>query len=251
MFAPGCRSAFVVVALLAACAAGARAESPMHQKKPVRLLSTVHGGYRLIQQDSEIGQERFERRTYDDNTVIYDVVSTANMGGATLSSVVRLVVDEESYFPRSFKSERTIAQATDTTRIAYTAEVFSNVVVVSSDIRGRTDSRRIVVPAGLPIVELGTVYGWYEILFWVNLSSPDHQRFQWLDPQRNVVESGEIYVAGEQTMDVLGKKTPVVVLKAERERVGPATLFVDAGRRIVRCEQNVTVFELVEWTDKK
>jgi len=250
MFAPGCRSTLVAV-LLAVGAGAVRAETPMHQKKPARLLSTVHAGYRLVQQDQEMGTERFERRTYSDNTVIYDVSSRANMGGVTILGNAQLVLEEESYFPRSFRSVRDMVQANDTTRITYTADVYSNVVVVGSEMRGKTDSRRVVVPAGVPIVELATVYSWYQILFWTDLTSPDHQRFQWLDPQRNVVESGEIYVAGKQTIEVLGKKTEVSVLKAERERMGPAQLYVDSQRRIVRCEQNVTVFELVEWSEKK
>jgi hypothetical protein len=250
MSAPGSRSAIIAV-VLAACAAGARAETPMHAKKPVRLLSTVHAAYRVVQQDTEVGTESWERRTYDNNTVTYDVASTVRMGGAAVSKKVRLVLDDESYFPRSFRSEQAIVQGADTTRITFTAEVFSNVVVVGSDMRGRTDSRRIVVPAGLPIMELGTVYAWYQVLFWTDRTSRDHQRFEWLDPQRNVVESGEIYLAGEQSIDVLGKKTPVSVLKAERERLGPAQLFVDSQGRIVRCEQNVTIFELVKWTEDK
>jgi len=250
MFATGCRNA-LPVALLVLCAGGVRAETPMHQKKPEQLLSTVHARYRMVQQDQEMGTESFDRRTYSDNTVVFDVTSTARMSAVTLFGNAQLVLEDESYFPRSFRSERDMVQTTDTTRITYTAEVFSNVVVLESDMRGRKDTRRVVVPAGVPIVELAAVYSWYQILFWTDLTTRDHQRFQWLDPQRNVVESGEIYVAGKQTIKVLGKETPVTVLKAERERMGPAQLYVDSQRRIVRCEQNVTVFELVEWSEKK
>jgi hypothetical protein len=250
MFAPGSRSAIAAL-LLAACALNARADTPMHQKKPVRLLSTVHATYRLVQQDSEVGTERVERRTYDDNTVTYDVTSVIRMGPATISSKAHLVLDDDSYFPRSYRNEQVIEHGADTTSITYTAEVYSNVVVVGSDMQGRTDARRIVVPAGLPIMDLGNVFGWYQIVFWTDLSTTDRQRIQWLDVQRGRIESGEIYVAGEQTIDILGKKTPVSVLKAERERVGPAQLYVDSQKRIVRCEQNVTLFELVEWTEDK
>lgn len=249
MFATGCRSA-VVLGVLGLIAPGAGAETPMHQKKPVQLLSTVNATYRMVQQDEEIGTEGFERRTYDDNTVIYDVVSSARMTGAVYSYRSKLVVDEESYFPRSFRSDKTIAQPTDTMQIAFTVDLFSNVAVVGSEMRGRADSRRLVVPAGLPIVEVGAAYCWYQILFWTDRTTQDRQRFQWLDPQRIAVENGEIFRSGEETIVVLGKKTPVVVFKAERERLGAATLYVDAAGRLVRCEQNVTVFELVEWTEK-
>lgn len=248
MCAAVCRSALVVIALLAAGAA--RAETPMHQKKPVKLLSTVSATYRLVQGDEEIGRERLERRVYDDNTIVFDIESGARMAGATYNFTTRLVLDEESYFPRSFRSDRAVVQAADTMHFTYTVEMFSNVAVVASEIAGRTDSRRIVVPTGLPVVELGAAYSWYQITFWTDLASRDHQRFQFLDPQRMVVEGGEIFVAEERTIEVLGKQTAVTVLKAERERLGPAILYVDEARRIVRCEQNVTIFELVEWIEK-
>lgn len=249
MYAAACRSA-LLIGVVGLFAADVGAESPMHQKKPVKLLSTVHATYRMTQQDEEIGTERFERRTYDDNRVVYDVTSTARMVGATMSRKSNLVVDEEGHFPRLFRTDQTIAQPTDTVQIAFTVDLYSNVAVVGSETPGRTDSRRVVVPAGVPVVEIGMAYSWYQILFWADRETRDHQRIQWLDPQRAVVESGEIFVAEERTIDVLGKKTPVVVFNAERERLGAATLYVDAAGRLVRCEQNLTIFELVEWTEK-
>ena len=240
----------VLLGLSGLVVSAARAESPMHHKVPVRLLSTVHASYRLVQQGEKIGMESIDRRTYDNNTVTYDMAGTARLAGALFSKNSNLVLDEESYFPRSFRSDQTILRQEDTTSISFTVDMFSNVAVVGSEMRGRTDSRRLVVPVGIPIVEVGAVYSWYEILFWVDSTSRERQRIQWLDPQRGVVEDGEIFFSGEQTIDVLGKKTPVTVFKAERERLGAAALYVDAAGRIVRCEQNVTVFELVEWTEK-
>lgn len=249
MSATACRSV-IVAGVLCFAASGAGAETPMHQKKPVKLLSTVQAKYRKVQQDQEIGSETFERRTYDDNTVVYEVSGTALMGGVLLSTRSTLVVEEESYFPRSLRSEQTVAQQTDTLRIAFSVDMYSNVAVVGSDVRGRKDSRRLVVPVGLPFVEVGAAYSWEQILFWTDPDTRDRQRIQWLDPQMGSVESGEIFLSGEETIVVLGKKTPVSVFKAERERLGPAVLYVDADRRLVRCEQNVTLFELVEWTEK-
>ncbi len=248
MFATVCRS--VVLVCLIGLPAAVRADNPMHQKRPVKLLAAADATYRIVQQDQEIGREHMERRVYDDNTVIFDVESSALMGGATYSFKSSLVLDEESYFPRSYRSARTIAQPVDTLEISYAVDMFSNVAVVGSDMQGRTDSRRVVVPVGVPLTELGAVYSWYQILFWTDFSSRDRQRFQWLDPQRGVVESGEIYLTGEQTLEVMGKKMTVSVLKAERERLGSAILYVDDARRIVRCEQNITLFELVEWSEK-
>jgi hypothetical protein len=250
MYAAAWRSA-MSVAVLGALASAAAAETPMHQRKPVRLLSTVNAVYQVTRDGRDIGRERFERRTYDDNTVVYDVHGTTSEApGIDLVQQSTLVLDEESYFPRTLRADKTIIQPTDTLRIAFTVDMFSNVAVLASNLSGRVDSRRVVVPTGVPVIEVGTLYGWYEILFWLDLSTRERQRIQWLDAHLGKLESGEIYLTGEETIDVLGKKTTVSVLKAERDRLGPAKVYVDAARRIVRCEQNMSQIDLVEWTEK-
>ena len=250
MFAPGSRSTAFAALSLAVCAVAALAETPMHQRKPVNLVSTVDAEYRMTQQGREIGSERFERRAYDDNRVVFDVSSSANLMGALFSYQSSLVLSDDSYFPQSFRSDRTIVQAADTIRISFTVDMVSNVAVVGSDMGGRTDSRHVVAPTGVPVIELGALYSWYQIVFWTDFTSRDRQRFQWIEPQKGSVESGELVVSQGEPIDVLGKKTPVSVLKVERERLGPATLYVDASRRIVRCEQNGTEFDLVKWSEK-
>jgi hypothetical protein len=47
------------------------------------------------------------------------------------------------------------------------------------------------------------------------------------------------------TIPVLKKNTKVSVYRLEREKVGPATLWVDKDGTIVRGEQNLFTFELV------
>lgn len=250
MFVRGSRSWAMTMFLLSVCAAAALAETPMHQRKPVNLVSTLDAEYRMTQQGSETGREKFQRRSYDDNRVVFDVSSSANMMGALYSYQSSLVLSDDSYFPQSFRSDRTIVQAADTIRIAFTVDMFANVAVVGSDMGGRSDARQVVAPTGVPIVEVGALYSWYQIVFWTDFTSHDRQRFQWIEPQKGSVESGELVLGNDETIDVLGKKTPVSVLKVERERLGPATLYVDASRRIVRCEQNGTVFDLVKWSEK-
>jgi hypothetical protein len=56
-------------------------------------------------------------------------------------------------------------------------------------------------------------------------------------------------LVGEDTLTVLGKKTPVAVFAAEREALGETTLYVDGAGLIVKCEQNMSTFELVEQRD--
>ncbi len=249
MFAVGWRSVIPVVlagVLVTAAAVG----EPVRHRRPVELLSTVEARYRLMQEDREIGGESFLRRTFDDNRVEFDSKLTTTMGGIRFEQRSVLVLEDESYFPSTFRTDKVIEQPDDTLRFTFTTDMFANVAVIGSEMRGRSDSRRLVVPVGIPIVEVGALYCWYPILFWVDFESQDRQRIQWLDPQSARIDEGEIYLSGIETIDVLGKKTPVSVFKVERERLGPAKLYVDSRKRIVRCEQNMNVFELMEWTEK-
>jgi hypothetical protein len=49
----------------------------------------------------------------------------------------------------------------------------------------------------------------------------------------------------ETTISVLSKKTKVSVYQVDREKFGPATLWVDSKGIIVRGDMNMFVFELV------
>ena len=132
-----------------------------------------------------------------------------------------------------------------------TVDMFANVAVLGSELRGSKDSRRIVVPAGRRDPRGGRC-----CTRGINCCSGStrrndaRQRFQWLDPSSGDVDTGEMYSRAETTIDVLGKKTKVTVYKAERQRLGPATLYVDAKKRIVKAEQNMLTYRLDEWSEE-
>jgi hypothetical protein len=170
--------------------------------------------------------------------------------GVTMTVKSEMVVEEESYFPRSYRAAKTITQPTDVFEHVVTVDMYANVAVLGSELKGSKDTRRVVVPAGTAISEVGMLYPWYQLLFWIDPKSDVRQRIQWIDPGSAVIDSGEMYAAGQATIDVLGKKTKVTVYKAERERLGEATLYVDAKKRIVKAEQNMVTYRLVEWSEE-
>jgi hypothetical protein len=249
MFARNWGRALAVAGAMAA-AAVLTAASPMQKAKPATVKSETHMRYRIVQQDREIGGESLVRRVYDNNTVTFDMQNRIGTMGAVMIQTGHLSLEEETYFPLDYTVDKTVAQPTDTLRLTFTADMVSNVAVLGSEHAGLKDTRRVVVPTGAAVYESGTMLFWYEVLPTIAGNSTGRHRFDWVDPTTAKVESGEIYVDGKETIPVLGKKTPVTVFKAERERLGPATLWVDSQRRIVRCEQNLTTFELVEWSEK-
>lgn len=251
MWPHSCHSADPRRFLLAALVASpAFAAPPMHPTKEASVVATARAEYVVTQEEQEVGRESVTRRTFDDNTIRFDAETTIRNVAATFVVKSQLTIEEESYFPRAYRADKTVTQPQEEIAHAITVDMFANVAVLGSEMGGRKDSRRVVVPAGTAVQEVGLLYQWYQLLFWVDPEADGRQPIKWLDPSSGKVESGEMYVAGEETLDVLGKKTRVTVYKAERERLGPATLYVDGKKRIVKAEQNMSVFRLQKWSEE-
>ncbi|HEU4928645.1 MAG TPA: hypothetical protein VFU38_02360 [Candidatus Krumholzibacteria bacterium] len=243
-----CRSVFAAAAITAASAFAIAA--PMRTVKEPALLSTERATYAILQDNQEVGKESFVRRVFDNNTIRFEVEHVLRNPAVTMTTKGELVLEEESYFPRSYRAEQTVTQPDDEFVHTVTVDMFANVAVMGSELRNTTSSRRIVVPAGIAIQTVGTVYQWFQVLFWIDPNGAGRHKFQWLDPSSGAVQSGEMYVAEPETIDVLGKKTKVTVYKAERERLGQAVLYVDAKKRIVKVEQNMMTYRLDQWSEE-
>lgn len=244
------RRSLRTLALGALLASSALAAPPMRASKDAGVVSIARARYALLQGDQEVGHESMTRRIFDDNTIRFEAENVVRAAMVTMTARSELMVEEESHFPRSYRVEKTIAQPEEEIVHRLTVDMFANVAVLGSELRGTRDSRRVVVPAGTAIQEVGQLYSWYQLLFWIDPSLQGRQKIQWLDPSSGAIASGELYVVGPATVEVLGKQTPVTVYKAERERLGEASLYVDAKRRIVRLEQNMMVYRLDEWSEE-
>jgi hypothetical protein len=237
----------VLAALLSALPSSSA--PPGRERAVGTVTATTRVAYRVIQADREIGTEACERRLYDNTTVVYEAVDSISLAqGVGMVTRATLTLEEESSFPRSLRLEKRIHQPDGSFSHTIDLGVFANVVTVQSRLRGVDGSRRAVVPAGTPVQEIGAVFYWHQILFWYDRAAGGRQRYQWLDPSSMKLDTGEIYLAGDETLTVLGKKTPVEVFKVEREKLGPATLYVDAAGTIVRCDQTMSTYELTEYS---
>jgi hypothetical protein len=232
--------------LLLVCFA-AVAAMPAHQKKAVKLTSTLTTEYRVVQDKKQMGSEKIVKKVYDNNTIVFTVDASLSYGpGVIMKQHVELTVEEESYYPRTLHIVKTVEQP-DGQKFDHTidVEMFSNVAVMTSMLRDQAGSKRAVVPTGVPIEDLGVIAYLYQTLFWYDKDSGGEQRFQYLDPIGGEVHSGDIKMDADTTIPVLKKKTKVSVFQIDRERLGPATLWVDAKGVIVRGEQNLFTYELV------
>ncbi len=237
---------FALVASAAIATVSARAMGP-HQKKPVKLTSTLVTEYRIVQDKKQMGKERIEKKVFDNNTVVFTMDGDMEYGqGVTMKQHCELTVEEESYFPRTLHIVKQVSQPDGQTfEHKIDVEMFSNVAVVTSVLRDQSGSRRAVVPTGVSIQDLGVLGYLYQALFWYDKDTGGEQRFQYLDPIGVEVHSGDIKMDPEATIPVLKKKTKVSVFQIARERLGAATLWVDSKGVIVRAEQNLFVYELI------
>ena len=218
-----------------------------HQKKAVKLTSTLVAEYKIIQDKKPMGKERIEKKVFDNNTVVFNIDSELSYGpGVIMKQHCELTVEEESYFPRTLHIVKTVTQP-DGQAFDHKidVEMFSNVAVVTSALRDQAGSQRAVVPTGVSIQDLGVLGYLYETLFWYDKETGGEQRFQYLDPIGVEVHSGDIKMDPETTIPVLKKKTKVSVFQIEREKMGATTLWVDAKGVIVRGEMNLFVYELI------
>jgi hypothetical protein len=218
-----------------------------HQKKPIKLTSTVVAEYRIVQDKKQMGKERIEKKVFDNNTVLFTIDCELAYGqGVIMKQHCELTVEEESYFPRTLHVVKQVSQPDGQTfDHKIDLEMFSNVAVVTSMLRDQSGSRRVVVPTGVAVQDLGVLGYLYQTLFWYDKETGGEQRFQYLDPIGVEVHSGDIKMDPETTISVLKKKTKVSVFQIERERLGAATIWVDSKGVIVRGEQNLFVYELI------
>ena len=236
----------VCAGLVLGALAPARGEGP-HQRRPASLTSTQRAEYRIVQNDEEKGRETIEKQVFNNNTVVFHIEASMSYGpGVRMTQLIELLLEEESYFPRTLHVSKTVEQPDGQSfEHLIDLEMISNVAVVSSRINNQEGSRRAVVPTGVSVFDVGVLGYFYQTLFWYDRATGGAQRYEWLDPISVTISAGELKLEKEDTITVMGKKKKVSVYTIEREKLGAATLWVDEQGTIVRGEQNYFVYELV------
>ena len=121
----------------------------MHPTKEASVVATARAEYVVTQEEQEVGRESVTRRTFDDNTIRFDAETTIRNVAATFVVKSQLTIEEESYFPRAYRADKTVTQPQEEIAHAITVDMFANVAVLGSEMGGRKDSRHCRQPAGL------------------------------------------------------------------------------------------------------
>lgn len=217
-------------------------------RKPRKALDVTRWSYSIVQGGQDKGTESGVKTEYNDNTVTFDVVLDMTPAENTgMKETVDLTVQADSYFPLRFSMVKKVRMGESGTELHTDIEMFANLAVVKTTTPGSSGTRKVVVPTGAAFVETGTVYSYYQLLFWYNRELGGWQNFDALDVGSGKAETVGLYLTGQDTVTVSGSEYPVDVFKLRREKF-EVTLYVDDQERMVRVEQNLMTFDLTDWS---
>lgn len=150
---------------------------------PVTIRYTIQGAYEVRKSGNGAGREDFIRTYMSNNTVIYESVFEVVEGaGVTVSGSNKLEVEEDSGFPRSYYTRRSVHTSEGETVREVTVGMYSNVAVVSER-QGDEEKQRIVeLPAGCLFVEGNICHHVAAVLDRYDRSNGGKQSFRAFDP---------------------------------------------------------------------
>jgi hypothetical protein len=245
-----CNAALCVLAtalaLSGAAAARAQTRSQMQlvEKKLVAERTAV---YRITQEGRELGREEITVRTYNTNTVVYEArISLQHTEDAGYDEVTRLELEEDSHFPRAFTMKRDMHHGDMQVEHSVAVEMFTNLAVIETHLRESSERYHVVVPSGSTIMETGALHVLEPLLAIYSDDVGGSQAVQVFDALSRRVERVVVQRAGSEDVTVGGQTVSAVVYTVEREKF-PIKLFVDGEHRVVRCEMNMMVYDLVSW----
>jgi len=219
------------------------------EKRPRQLVRAMTFTYSITQADQEIRNETFTRTEYDDNSLHFKATVEMKMThGADITTSSELLLEEESHYPLEYHVSRNIKQATVEFVQETDIAMVSNVAVIHSVVRGVEQSNRMVLPTGTAIVDMNSVFHFYQPLYWYNREIAGVQSFNVLDPMTKSHYSASLRYQEEETLDIAGLQIQASRYEYTREKIS-ALISVDADGRIVRVEQGFMIFELTDWSE--
>lgn len=229
----------IAVALLLAGLPGwGAAESTREamKREEARLLETTVSRYDILQSGTRAGYESVTRRLYSNNTIIFDAdIELMPAEGVLWNTEVKLVIEEDSHFPRSYEMKKEMTHQGRTMEQSTRVEMVANVAVVTSNINQSEETRNVVLPAGTPVFESGALHLVHQLLFWYDRGTGGRQRFTVFDPLRGQTSDFVMLLTGAETIDVMGAATEVEVFQLEQGAI-TGRYFLDANGRLVGAD---------------
>jgi len=220
-----------------------------HERKAKKtLLESSVATYQILQGEATVGSETVTHEVWGDNSVVYkSVIGMSLAEGARWDQTTELVLDEESYFPRSYSMTKLMVYGEQKVEQSASVRMVANVAVISTRISGSESKQNVVVPAGTSFNETGVMHLIHQLLFWYDADVAGRQTFTFLDVSRGQTEDVVLHKGERETIEVNGETIEVDTFALERSTV-TQRYFVDDDGRIVRADFGYIVYSLSDWT---
>jgi hypothetical protein len=248
----GVRTAFLrgavtaLLLLLPVTSHSGEQKSPMRMVKPRELVRTVVAKYTIFQVDQEVGTESVTRTDFDDNSVEFHAKIEMNFTqGSDIYLETNLTVDEGTYFPMSYRSEKKVKQGTAEFDDVTDIDWFANVAVICKRGHAREDTSRITLPTGAAVLDVTAAHHLYPLLFWYDKDLGGVQSFNVFDPNSKRVSSATLRLQTDEKIEVAGEMVTSTRFEFVRDKT-TFKIYVDAEGRILKVDQGYMVYELSE-----
>jgi hypothetical protein len=206
------------------------------KREETRLLETTVTRYDILHSGERAGYESVTRRVYSNNTLTLDAeVELVLPEGGRWDTETKLVLEEDSYFPRSYEIKKRMGNEERTAEYQARMEMVANVAVLSTRVNDKTETHNVVVPVGTPVFDTGVLNLVHQLLFWYDRRTGGRQRFTAFDPMTGKTNDLVMLLTGADTVDVMGESTEVEVFQIE-QGVVTGKYFVDADGRLVGAD---------------
>lgn len=247
MFDAVCKGVLALVMIGAVVSAETEASEAMRERREKSLLETSHAVYRVFQGENEVGTESITREVYNDNTIVFkSTIELVMSDEVSMAEESELVLEEESYFPRSYRVNKRMRHGETVVESRISVEMFANVARMEKDIQGKSEKRNIVLPTGTPLVSADVIHPVYQLLFWYDRDKGGRQAFRVFEISRRVPEEVVLTRGDRENVMIAGTtaEVDVYVLEWPTQRV---RYYVDDEGRVVATDMGFMRTELTEW----
>jgi hypothetical protein len=129
-------------------------------------------------------------------------------------------------------------------------EMFSNVAVIETELKGNAGSRNVVLPVGTPIIDSGVGHHVSQLLFWYDQERGGRQSFRIFEVVRGAQEEVVLRRLEDGTTTVMGEPTEVESYALEWS-THTVQFYIDKTGRLVGVDMGYLRLELVEWSSEQ
>jgi hypothetical protein len=216
--------------------------APKKVSSGAEVTARFEGAYEIFQLDKKIGTEKFTKVVHDDNTVEFTSQSSLSFSGRdTFKEKTSLVLQEDSYFPRKYRSEKIARGFVQ----EITLEMIANVANIRTATTRDTSAEMRAFSTGSICLEGGLAYQFEQVVRRYDSSRGGKQRVLFFDPISK--KEGSLTIEAVATVDttLAGKKQSVTVYSITKNPGGAMKVYADKKNNVLRVVDDLQKMRFV------